>query len=82
MTEPQHGGMKVKAVGRKAIEGVALDGPAQTIGMGTMHTQLMGTAGQRLQLHTIFPNKPKFCYPFLTLCIIYHLTWTIHHVCR
>ena len=44
MAEGYFGGMQIKSVGRFAIEGIAKDGEAKPIGMGTMNAQLVGAA--------------------------------------
>ena len=44
MTELQCLGVKVEAVGGTAIERVAHDGAVQTVGMGSVDTELVGTA--------------------------------------
>ena len=38
-------GMEVETVGGRAVKGVALDGPVESVGMGTMHPQLVGASG-------------------------------------
>ena len=42
MRQPQLFGMQVETVGLLAIELVAQDGTAETVGVGTVHTQLVG----------------------------------------
>ena len=44
VAEGYFGGMQIKSVGRFAIEGIAKDGEAKPIGMGTMNAQLVGAA--------------------------------------
>lgn len=44
MTELQCLGMEVEAVGGTAIERVAHDGAVQTVGMGSVDTELVGAA--------------------------------------
>lgn len=44
MTELQCLGVKVEAVGGTAIERIAHDGAVQAVGMGSVDTELVGTA--------------------------------------
>ena len=37
--------MEAKAVGRLSVEGIAYDGAAQAVGVGGVHTELVGAAG-------------------------------------
>ena len=42
-------GMEVEAVGEVAVELVAEDGAAQTVGVGTVHAQLVGAPCLRIE---------------------------------
>ena len=48
MTELQRLGMKVHAVGRLAIKGIAQNRTVHTVGMGGVYTQLVGSACLRI----------------------------------
>ena len=45
MIESDALGMEVETVGGRTVKGVALDGSVESIGMSTMHTQLVGATG-------------------------------------
>ena len=45
MSKLQIFGMEAKAVGRLSVEGIAYDGAAQAVGVGGVHTELVGAAG-------------------------------------
>ena len=44
VTELQHLGMEVQAVGRLAVQAVALDGAVHAVGVGGVYAQLVGAA--------------------------------------
>lgn len=51
MVKFQPCGMEAQPFGGLPVERVADDGAADTGGMGTVDTQLMGAAGERMKLH-------------------------------
>ena len=80
MAELKFGGVKVEPVGTMTIERVAHDGATQSVGMRTVHAQLVRATGQRPKFHPVFADKAIFSYPFFTPCMIHHLIRTIHRV--
>ena len=77
--------MQVQAVGRPAIECITQDGTVQSLGMGTVHTQLVGATGMWSQDHdrmSIAIHSQEFITGLCLLAplFIHHLTRAIHNV--
>ena len=53
MVETEDCGMQEESFAGTSIEPVALDGIIQSVFVGTVHTQLMGSARERSQLYAV-----------------------------
>lgn len=76
--------MEVKAVGMEAVEVVAHNRHTQTVLVGTVHTQLMGTASVGREQNTVIRSflSDKFIigHRRFSLFVIYHLSRTVEVV--
>ena len=68
----------------ETVEVIANNRHSQSVFMGTMHTQLMGTAGMGREQNTVIRSflADKFIIGqrWFSLFVIHHLSWTVEIV--
>ena len=84
MYELQRGGVQIQTVRRLAVEVVAYHRMVQSLRMGGMYTELMGTSRMRIECNSC-SSVFAFQYPIgsdrqFTIFPAYHLARTIHRV--
>ena len=80
MDEFQTVGMQVEAVGGLAVELVAADGASQAVGMGTVHAQLVGASGLRIEGYAVVANYLIVGCGGLAALIVNHLSRAVDGV--
>ena len=84
MYELQRGGVQIQTVGRLTVEVVAYHRMVQSLRMGCMYPELMGTSCMRIECDPCF-SVLAFQYPVgsdrpFAILPAYHLARTIHRV--
>ena len=84
MYELQCGGMQIQTVGRLTVEVITYNRMVQSLRMGGMYTELMGTSRMRIECNSCF-SVLAFQYPIggdrpFAILPAHHLARTIHRV--
>ena len=74
--------MEVETVGGRTVKGVALDGSVESIGMSTMHTQLVGASGLGLQDDALAVGSGVARDGWFAMDVVNLLPWSVQRVGR
>ena len=75
-------GMEVETVGGRTVKGVALDRAVESVGMSTMHTQLVGASGLGLQDDALAVGSGVVRDGRFAMCVVNLLSWSVQRVGR
>ena len=73
-------GMEVETVGGRTVKGVALDRAVESVGMSTMHTQLVGASGLGLQDDALAVGSGVVCDGWFAMDVVNLLSWSVQRV--
>ena len=72
--------MKIEPFGPRSIEFVTLYGIIESVGMGTMHAQLMRSTCQWVENHAAFPCLLIVGYSLFAMHCINNLAWPVMQI--
>ena len=80
VAEPDFGGMEHQAAALGAVEFVADDGTAQTVGVCTVDAQLVGATRPGIERYYMRTHELVICHRSFAVLQVYHLARTVHGV--
>ena len=80
MAEGEAFGMEVKTVGSTPVENVALDGPAESFGMGTVDAELVSSAAFGEEFYALWRGELIISESGLAETMVNYLTRTVEWI--